>query len=105
MEIYNINVAESAEIDLHDIIKYISEQFMADVTARQLLNEIENKISSLATFPERIPLISDDRLHGLGYRKLSVKNYLIFFSINKRDRMVNIERILYKRRNWMDIIK
>ena len=104
MEIYNINVAEPAEIDLYDIVKYVSEQFMADVTALELLNEIENAISSLSTFPERFPLVNDDRLRMMGYRKLSVKNYLIFFFIDKKNMIVNIERVLYNRRDWMHIL-
>jgi len=104
METYSINVTEAAEIDLYDMITYISEQFMAEVTALDMLNDIERVLSSLSTFPERIPLVNDDRLRERGYRKLRIKNYIAFFSIDKKNKIVNIERILYMRRDWEHII-
>jgi len=101
---YNINVTEAAEIDLHDIITYISEQFMAESTALDMVNVIECALSSLSTFPERIPPVSDDRLRERGYRKLGIKNYVAFFSIDKKNKIVNIERILYMRRDGEQIL-
>jgi len=104
MKTYEVNVTESAEIDLHDIITYISEQFMAEITAMDMLHTIETSLSSLATFPERLPLVSDDRLQELGYRKLGIKNYGAFYTIDKKREVVNIERILYMRRDWVQIL-
>ena len=77
---------------------------MADITAYEMLTTIESSLASLSSFPERISLVNDERLRRMGYRMLNVKNYMVFFSVDKKNKIVNVERILYKRRNWAHII-
>jgi toxin ParE1/3/4 len=50
------------------------------------------------------PAVADERLAAIGYRKLIVKNYIIFFSIDEKAKVVDVERILYGRRNWRAIL-
>lgn len=40
----------------------------------------------------------------LGYRKLIVKNYIVFFTIDEPNKVVDVERILYGRRDWLRIL-
>lgn len=101
---YRLEVTEPAEKDLLDIVRYISSQISSPISAIQMMELFEEAILSLAESPERCPLIADERLSHLRYRKLIVKNYIIFFSINEKERIVDIERILYARRNWLRFI-
>lgn len=39
-----------------------------------------------------------------GYRKLIIKNYIAFFTVDEQARVVDVERILYARRDWLNII-
>ena len=48
--------------------------------------------------------MSDERLSLNGIRRLLVDNYIIFFTINEFDKVVTIVRILYSRRDWIDLI-
>lgn len=104
MKYYNVNVTEIAEIDLYDIITYIANQFDSDETAQDMYDEVERVLSSLVTFPERATVVDDDRLRLLGYRKIMIKNYIAFFTIDKQNAIVNVERILYYRRDWQGIL-
>jgi len=104
MNSYSVNITGSAEIDLNDIISYIANQFDAEETAQTMLEIIEEKLSSLATFPERAPIIDDERLRLMGYRKIMIKNYIAFFSIDKANSIVNVERVIYMRRDWQQIL-
>ncbi|MCL1949786.1 MAG: type II toxin-antitoxin system RelE/ParE family toxin [Turicibacter sp.] len=104
MGIYNVDISSVAEIDLREIIQYISNQFSAPTTAMEMLNAMENAIFSLSEFPQRFPLVGDERLFQLGIRKLTVKNYLVFYSIDEEGQTVNFIRILYARRNWLRIL-
>ena len=61
----------------------------------------EEAMLSLSDMPQRCPLVSDDRLSQMGYRKLIVKNYVVFFSIDEKNKVVDVERILYGRRDWI----
>ncbi len=101
---YRVDISEPAEKDLRDIIRYISAQLSAPMTALQMMETIEEAIMNLADMPQKCPLVTDERLATVGYRKLLVKNYIVFFTINEKSKTVDVERILYTRRNWRYIL-
>ncbi|NLB17241.1 MAG: type II toxin-antitoxin system RelE/ParE family toxin [Syntrophomonadaceae bacterium] len=59
---------------------------------------------SLAEMPHRSPAVADERLAAIGYRKLIVKNYIFFFSIDEKAKVVDVARLLYGQRNWRAIL-
>jgi plasmid stabilization system protein ParE len=101
---YNIDISEPAENDLRDIVLYIFTQLSAPTSAIKIMNEIEEAIQALSDMPQRCPLLTDERLASIGYRKLIVKNYIVFFTINETTKVVDIVRILYARRDWQHIL-
>ncbi|MFA5384063.1 MAG: type II toxin-antitoxin system RelE/ParE family toxin [Eubacteriales bacterium] len=101
---YRIDVSEPAENDLRDIVRYISAQLSASMTALQMMDTVEEAIMGLAVMPQKCPPVTDERLAMMGYRKLLVKNYIVFFTIDKKSKVVNVERILYARRDWRHIL-
>ncbi len=104
MKKYRVDVSEPAENDLRDIVRYISAQLAAPLTAVQMITSMENAFTGLMDTPHKYPLVADERLASMGYRKLVVKNYIVFFIINEKDRTVGVERILYARRDWLGIV-
>lgn len=104
MERYRVDISEPAENDLHNIVRYISAQLSAPITALKMMDIIEEAIAVLAIMPQKCPFAVDERLAMLGYHKLLVKNYIVFFTIDERLKVVDIERILYARRNWRHIL-
>ncbi|HCF50037.1 MAG TPA: type II toxin-antitoxin system RelE/ParE family toxin [Syntrophomonas sp.] len=101
---YKIAVSEPAENDLRDIVRYISAQLSAPMTALRMMDTIEEAIADLSDMPNKYPFVSDDRLKAMGYRKLLVKNYMVFFSIDDKSNIVYVERTLYARRDWLHIL-
>ena len=67
MEVYEINLTETAETDLRDIAKYISSQFNAPITAHNMIQTIKVAIANLETMALAYPLVRDERLAALGY--------------------------------------
>ena len=104
MATYRVDISEPAERDLRDIVKYISSQLSAPETALSMLERIESAMLRLSDMPQRHPFASDERLAQMGYRLLRVKNYIVFFSIDQQRQIVDIERILYARRDWMRML-
>lgn len=104
MEKYKVYISEPAENDLRDIVRYISAQLSAPITALKMMDIIEEAISELSFMPQKCPFVVDERLARLGYHKLVVKNYIVFFTIDEELKVVDIERILYVRRNWRHIL-
>ena len=104
MDHYKVDVSETAENDLLDIVRYIASQFSAPITALNMMDLLEEAMASLSKTPQRIPLVRDDRLAQMGYRHLGVKNYLVFYIIDEKNKVVDVERILYARRDWKRIL-
>ncbi|HBY05317.1 MAG TPA: type II toxin-antitoxin system RelE/ParE family toxin [Desulfotomaculum sp.] len=101
---YRVDVSEPAENDLRDIVRYISAQLSASMTALQMMDTVEEAIMGLAVMPQKCPPVTDERLAIMGYRKLLIKNYIVFFTIDEKSKVVNVERILYARRDWHHIL-
>jgi len=101
---YRVDVSKPAESDLRDIVRYISSQLSAPMTATKMMDAIEEAISGLADMPQKYLPVTDERLASMGYRKLLVKNYIIFFAIDEVSKVVDVERILYARRDWLRIL-
>jgi len=104
MEKFNVYLSIYAENDFRDIIRYISSQLSSPLTAVKMTEIIEKAISGLSYMPQSHPLVSDERLSILGYRKVNVKNYTVFFSIDEKEKTVHVERILFSRRDWLRIL-
>lgn len=101
---YRVDISEPAEKDLKDIVRYIASQLSAPISALKMMELFEETMADLSDIPQRCPLVADERLSQMGYRKLTVKNYLVFFSIDEKNKVVDVERILYGRRDWIRIV-
>ena len=104
MGVYNINITEPAENDLRDIARYIAAQLNAPTNALNTVQAIKDAIAGLKTTALVYPLVRDDRLAAMGYRPLIVKNYIAFYIVDEKGKTVDVDRILYKRRDWMNIL-
>ena len=102
---YNIIITEPAEQDIRKAVEYIDTELQNRVAAENLLDELEKAIFSLADMPLRYPLVADKVLASQGIRFFPVNNYLVFYVVRKAKKTVVIERVIYKRRNWVTILK
>jgi toxin ParE1/3/4 len=101
---YRVDVSEPAESDLRNIVHYIAAQLSVPMTATKMMEAIQEAIAGLADMPQKCPPVTDERLASMGYRKLVMKNYIAFFTIDEKSKVVDVERILYARRDWLRIL-
>lgn len=104
MATYRVNLTEPAENDLVDIVKYIASQLSAPLSVPNMMDLLDEALTGLPDLPQYCPVVKDERLSQMGYRKLIVKNYVVFFSIDEKNKVVNTKRILYVRRDWLRIL-
>jgi len=104
MDVYKVELARSAENDLREIARYIAHQLNEPATALKMVQTIKNAIFKLDTTALAHPLVRVDRLAALGYRPLVVKNYIAFYVVNEKDKLVDVDRILYGQRDWKSIL-
>jgi len=101
---YTIEITEAAQRDFESIYLYISDNLCNKQAASRLISLMDKNIKSLADMPERFPLVNDEYLRGLGIRCITVKNYIVFYMVDISEQKVFVVRVLYGRRNWIDIL-
>lgn len=104
MDEFKVQVTSAARKDLNDISCYISETLLEPSIANKLYDEIKNGIFSLKTMPSRFPVIDEKPFSLLRIRKLCVKNYIIFYSVDDNQKIVTVFRILYGRRHIENLL-
>ena len=104
MERYNVILSLEAREDIREIVRYIAKELRELSTAEQMLDRIDETVASLETMPEKYALVTDEYLASCGIRMVVVKKYLIFYAVDYSKSEVNISRVLYGKRNWIDLL-
>ncbi len=97
---YEIRLLQVAEDDLREIINYIAVD--NPVAATNLLDKIENSLSGLIAFPLLGKIPAEEALAGMGYRFLTVGNYLIFYTVEEK--IIWVHRIIHGARNYVGLL-
>ena len=97
---YAIRLLRVAEEDLRGIITYIALDNPSAAAA--LANNIENRLSSLSSYPLLGKIPDEGELANMGYRFLVVQNYLIFYTIEER--IIWVHRIIHGARNYVSLL-
>lgn len=104
MKIYKTEITERAITDIKGITSYIAKELLEPRTAEKMLEKFEVGIASLSQMPTRNSLIGDEELAHKGIRRLFVDNYVIFYIIEEREFKVTVIRVLYGKRDWVNLI-
>jgi len=97
---YQIRFLKIAEEDFTEIVSYISAD--NPKAANAIANKIEKNLELFSENPllGRIP--RDEEVRKLGYRYLTVQNYIIFYTIENKT--IYIHRILHGARDYKSIL-
>lgn len=101
---YRVMITKPAELDLKGIADYISKEIREPATAQQVVNAIGESVFALEQLPLRNPLVRDERLASQGIRMMIAEGYIIFYFVDDKVKTVNVVRILYGKREWMNIL-
>ena len=98
-EKYTVKITQQAQEQIREIISYIRFTLQAPETALKMLDTLQEEIASLDQFPNRVPLTEEEPWHSQGIHKLPVKNYLIYFWVEKKKKKVQIIGAVYGRKD------
>lgn len=94
-------MSPEARKDLTEIGDYIAFRLHNKSAARTLLGRLQKTVMSLAQFPESGTPI-DFSAPNFVYRYVICGNYMVFYHI--RENTVQIDRVLYGRRDYLSIL-
>jgi len=89
---------------LREIARYIALELKEPSTARNVVARIAQAVFELDQLPQRHEQVRDKGLANRGIRMLPVDRYIIFYSASEANEVVSIIRILYNKRNWIELL-
>lgn len=99
MDEYKIKVTRQAKEHLALIREYIATELQAPIVAKGMLELLKSEMMSLQTMPYRVKLISEQPWCELGFRRIRVKNYYVYFCVDDSRKEVQILAVIYVRRD------
>ncbi len=95
----DVILTEQAEVDLRGIFEYIAFELLAPENAAGQLERIENRILSLADYPEKFRLYEREPWKSRNTRVVPVDNFVIFYIHDNDKAIVNVIRVMYSGRD------
>lgn len=96
---YNLEFLPAAKNDMLEIIKYISDELKNPNAALKLADEFIESAEKLCEFPYANNVYIPIKQLNAEYRRIIVKNYLMFYTVNEKNKTITIMRIIYAKRN------
>ncbi len=104
MKEYNVKITPYAYDQICEIRDYITLQLLNPQAARNTILAIQDKIAHLSVMPTSIKPVTEEPWHSRNVRKITVKNFYIYFWINEKVSEVHVIAVAYAKRNQTDVL-
>jgi toxin ParE1/3/4 len=94
-----VTYSNSFERDLDEIFDYIADATLDPEIAARQVARIKETANTLDFMPYRHRLHYDERLRGLGVRRMLVDNYVIWYVPDEKQKTVTITRVIHSARD------
>jgi len=101
---YRLEYLPLAKQDIVDIAGYITIVLNNPSAAENLIEEMIEKADKLIDFPYINPIHTFIKPLEYEYRKLIVKNYIMFYWVDEAEKKITIARVIYERRNYGEML-
>lgn len=101
---YRLIVSREAHADIDEITEYIAGKLHNPQAASGFLDDVDKSYRSVVKNPHLYALCTDERLRDKGYRRITIKNYLIFYRVDEAEKTVYIVRVIYGPRDYANLL-
>ena len=101
---YKLNVSKDAHNDVVEIAGYIKGELDNPKAASTFLDDVEKGYRNAVDNPRMYGLCYDERLRRKGYRKIIIKNYLLFYRVDEAQKTVFVVRVIYGARDYTKLL-
>lgn len=98
---YEVKLTPQAVEQIQETVSYISHILLEPEIARRWVDFLQQEISSLNSMPARFPLTEEEPWHSYGIRKMTVKNFLVYYWIDEEKKAVTVTAVIYGRRDQL----
>lgn len=105
MKHYIVEISETAEKDLENIISYLRYTLAGDIIADKYKILFKQGLKDLENVEGNMPIL-DEKLTGhKNIRKITIRNYIIFYVVNEELNKVFVVRIGHTFMDWEKYLK
>lgn len=98
---YKVIITPTAYKEIDKIYNYIINELYSENAAKKLMLKIEKIIQNLKYTPKiHAEIQKKDELKRT-YRRISIKNYIILYTIDEEKNVVYISHVYYNKRNYI----
>lgn len=97
---YKLEFLPIALRDMIEITDYISDELKNPIAADNLSEELVKAAEGLTEFPYSNPVYVPMKPLKYEYRKIAVKNYLMFYRVDEKNKTVAVTRVIYGKRDY-----
>lgn len=102
---YQLAYLPIARQDLLEIARYIKNVLSNRDAAVRVTEEIILAAEQLREFPYTCPMYYPQHPLKHDYRKLLVKNYLLFYWVDEATKTITVARLLYAKRDYEKLLR
>ena len=103
MKKYIVEISKAANKDLQKIIVYIRDSLFDDIIADKYKVLFKQELLNLESIAGSMPILDKDLTGHDNIRKVNVKNYIIFYTIDENK--VTVLRIGHTFMDWEEFLK
>lgn len=96
---YEVKITRQALEQMRAIAHYVSYDLMAPEASENLMNNLKAAIMKLAVLPKRHSVIEEEPWRSEGVRKITVKNFLIYYWVDDEHYKVQVTAVIYRKRD------
>ncbi|MDD6488910.1 MAG: type II toxin-antitoxin system RelE/ParE family toxin [Clostridia bacterium] len=101
---YKVKLTPQAVEQIQQTVSYISHNLLEPETAKRWSVLLKKEINSLNFMPQRFPLTEEEPWHSYGIRKMTIKNFLVYYLIDDDKKQVSITAVIYGRHNQINAL-
>lgn len=96
---YQVKLTSQAIGQIEGTVRYIAKILAEPETALKWADALQNEIAGLNFMPSRYPLTEEEPWRTKGIRKMVVKNFLLYYSVDEENMTVWVIAVIYGRRD------
>ena len=105
MKKYIVEISETAEQDLENIISYLKYSLAGDIIADKYKILFKQELKDLENIAGSMPVLSEDLTGHKNIRKVNVRNYIIFYTVDEVKSKALVLRIGHAFMDWEKYLK
>ena len=100
----NYKFTKKAANDLDEIVRYIKIDLENPIAASNFIDCLLKTIDEIRIFPESGSFVHNEFLISKNIRKKLIKNYIMYYLYDSKNKIIFILRIIYGKREMSEIL-